>query len=112
MIQNVSQIEKEFLIKTVLMNEQPVRFHGISTAGTGLITMMDRSMLAVTLTNTLDDNCFSICEHITGYFDCHGHTYAFESTIRDIKERQLRIDPPVRLLRSLQRKFVRGHMVK
>jgi len=107
MIQNVSQIEKEFLIKTVLMNEQPVRFHGISTAGTGLITMMDRSMLAVTLTNTLDDSCFSICEHITGYFDCHGHTYAFESTIRDIKEHQLKIDPPVRLLRSLQRKFVR-----
>jgi PilZ domain. len=107
MIQHVSHVEKDFLIKTVFQNEQPVRFHGISTAGTGLITMVDRTMLAVTLLDTADSNPFSICEHITGYFDCHGNTYAFETTVRDSKQKQIRIDPPVKLLRSLQRKYVR-----
>jgi len=107
MIQCVSQIEKEFLIKTVVLNEQPVRFHGLSTAGTGLITTVDRSTMDVTLLETLDDTAFSICEHITGYFDFHGKTYAFETTVRGSSSKQLRIDPPTKLLRSLQRKYVR-----
>ncbi len=107
MIQNVSQIEKEFLIKTLVQNKQTVRFHGFTTAGTGLITMMDRYTMAVTLLETFDNSSFSICEHITGYFDCHGTTYAFETTVRECEKQQIKIDPPVKLLRSLQREFVR-----
>ncbi len=107
MIQCVSQIEKDFLVKTVMDNEQPVRFHGISTTGTGLITAIDRSIVSVTLLNTFDDAAFSVCEHITGYFDFHGKTYAFETTVRDSSSKILRIDPPTKLLRSLQRKYVR-----
>jgi hypothetical protein len=107
MIQNVSQIEKEFLIKTLVTNKQPVRFHGFTTAGTGLITMMDRLQMAVTLLETFDNTSFSVCEHITGYFDCHGTTYAFETTVRDCQKQQIKIDAPVKLLRSLQREFVR-----
>ncbi len=107
MIQSVSQIEKEFLIKTVSQNEQPVRFHGVSTAGTGLITTIEKTGMCVTLLDTMDGSLFSICERITGYFDCLGKTYAFETTVRDSKQKVLRVDPPVKLLRSLQRKFVR-----
>ncbi len=107
MIQNVSQIEREFLIKTVSQNEQPVRFHGVSTAGTGIISTIDKSGLAVTILETIDGSGFSVCEHITGYFDCHGKTYAFETTVRDSKQRTLRVDVPSQLLRSLQRKYVR-----
>lgn len=107
MIQNVSPIEKEFLIKTVVQNEQPVRFHGLSTAGIGLITTMDRSAMCVTLLNTCDNERFSVCEHITGYFDCHGKTYAFETTVRNSSQNQMSIDAPDKLLRSLQRKYVR-----
>lgn len=107
MIQNVSQIEKEFLIQTLVTNRQPVRFHGFTTAGTGLITMMDRTSMAVTLLETFDNTSFSVFERITGYFDCHGTTYAFETTVRDCQKQQIRIDPPVKLLRSLQREYVR-----
>jgi len=107
MIQNVSQIEKEFLIKTIVQNEQPVRFHGVSTAGTGLITTLERTEMCATLLDTLDDSCFAIFEHVTCYFDCHGKTYAFESTIRDSTQKSLRLDPPLQLLRSLQRKYIR-----
>lgn len=107
MIQHVSQIEKEFLIKTVVKNEQPVRFHGLSTAGTGLITMIDRTMMDVTLIDTFDNSGFSVCEHLTGYFDCHGTTYAFETTVRECQQKTIRIDHPVKLMRSLQRKYVR-----
>ena len=107
MIQSVSAIEKEFLIKTVAQNEQPVRLHGISTIGTGVITLIDRSSLALNLLNTFDNIPFSVCEHITGYFDCHGSTYAFETTVRNTKQNEIKIDPPVRLLKSLQRKYVR-----
>ena len=107
MIQSVSQIEREFLIKTVHESEQPVRLHGVSTAGTGRITMIDRAALSVTLLDTFDNAAFSVCERITGYFDFHGKTYAFETTVRNASSRELRIDPPARLLRSLQRKYVR-----
>lgn len=107
MIQSVSAIEKEYLIKTVAQNEQLVRFHGISTIGTGLITEIDRTTLGVNLIGTFDNIPFSICEHLTGYFNCHGKTYAFETTVRNSKNNELRIDPPVRLLKSLQRKYVR-----
>jgi hypothetical protein len=107
MIQNVAAIEKEFLIKTIAQNEQPVRFHGVSTIGTGLITVLDTTTLAVNLLDTFDSLPFSVCEHLTGYFDCHGKTYAFETTVRSIKSRELKIDQPVKLLKSLQRKYVR-----
>lgn len=107
MIQSVSPIEKEFLIKTVYQNEHPVRLHGVSTAGTGKITNVDRQGMFVTLTETYDNANFSLFEHITGYFDCHGNTYAFETTIRDSADKQIRIDAPDTLLRSLQRKYVR-----
>jgi hypothetical protein len=107
MSQDVSQIEKEFLIRTIVQSERPVRFHGVSTTGTGLITMMDRSMLSVTLTDTLEDRVFCTCERITGYFDCRGSTYAFETTVRDMRQNELRLDPPGRLLRNPQRKYVR-----
>ncbi|HNY15993.1 MAG TPA: PilZ domain-containing protein [Treponemataceae bacterium] len=107
MIQCVSQIEKEFLIKTIADNAQPIRFHGISSAVTGRITDIGRSTLGVTLLDTFGNSGFSICEHLTGYFDFHGKTYAFESTIRDSSGGELSIDPPVKLLRSLQRKYVR-----
>lgn len=107
MIQNVSQIEKEFLIKSLVQNKQPLRFHGFTTAGTGLITFIDRTIMSVTLLETFDNTSFSICEHITGYFDCHGTTYAFETTVRDCQKKIIKIDPPVKLLRSLQREFVR-----
>lgn len=107
MIQSVSAIEKEFLIKTIAQNEQPVRLHGISTTGTGVITLIDRSSLVVNLLDTFENLPFSVCEHITGYFDCHGNTYAFETTVRNTKQKEIRIDPPIRLLKSLQRKYVR-----
>ena len=107
MVQSVSAIEKEFLIKTIAQNEQPVRLHGISTTGMGVITLIDRSSLALNLLNTFDDIPFSVCEHITGYFDCHGSTYAFETTVRNTKQNEIRVDPPIRLLKSLQRKYVR-----
>lgn len=107
MIQNVTPIEKEFLIKTIAQNEQPVRFHGVSTIGTGLITVLDGKTLGVNLIDTFDGISFSVCEHLTGYFDCHGKTYAFETTVRSVKARELLIDPPVKLLKSLQRKYVR-----
>ncbi len=107
MIQNVSQIEREFLIKTVSQKEQPVRIHGVSTAGTGIISAIEKNSLTVTILETLDGSGFSICEHITGYFDCHGKTYAFETIVRDCKQRTIRVDVPSQLLRSLQRKYVR-----
>ncbi len=107
MIQNVSHIEKEFLLKSALQNEQPVRFHGVSTAGTGVIKTVEREALCITLLDTIDNACFSICERLTGYFDCHGKTYAFESTVRDSRDREVRIDVPSHLIRSLQRKFIR-----
>jgi c-di-GMP-binding flagellar brake protein YcgR len=107
MIQSVSQIEKEFLLKTVVQNEQPVRFHGISTAGTGLIAAADASTMTVTLLDTFDNAAFSVCEHVTGYFDFHGKTYAFETTVRNSTSTAIKIDQPVKLLRSLQRKYVR-----
>lgn len=107
MIRNVSPIEKDFLIKTVFQNEQPIRLHGISTAGTGKITTFERSGMSITLLETIDNSCFSIFERITGYFDCHGNTYAFETIIRNTNERQINIDSPKNLLKSLQRKYVR-----
>lgn len=107
MIQSVSQIEKEFLIKTIVQNEQPVRFHGVSTIGTGLITKIDRSSMSVDILNTFDDTPFCLFEHITGYFDCHGSKYAFDTTVRNCNQNRILIDPPVKLLKSLQRKFVR-----
>lgn len=107
MIQNVSQIEKEFLIKSVVQNAQPVRFHGMSTAGTGLITNFERSNMTVSLLETIENACFGVCERVTCYFDCHGKSYAFETVVRDNKQRNIIVDPPAQLLRSLQRKFVR-----
>lgn len=107
MIQDVSRIEKEFLIRSIVQNEQPVRFHGISASGTGLITMIDQSMISVTLIDMMDDEPFCAHEHVTGYFDCHGRTYAFETMIRNSRQNELQLDPPGRLLRSLQRKYVR-----
>ena len=107
MIQSVSQIEKEFLIKTVVQNEQPVRFHGVSTTGTGLITKIDRSSLSVDILNTFDDTPFCLFEHLTGYFDCHGSKYAFDTTVRNCNQNKIMIDPPLKLLKSLQRKYVR-----
>jgi hypothetical protein len=107
MIQDVSRIEKEFLIRSIVQSEQPVRFHGISASGTGLITTMDQSMLSVTLIDMMDDAPFCPHEHVTGYFDCNGRTYAFETMIRDSRQNELRLDPPGRLLKSLQRKYVR-----
>jgi len=107
MIQSVSQIEKEFLIKTLVQNEQPVRFHGVSTTGTGLITKIDKSSLSVDILNTFDDTPFCLFEHITGYFDCRGSKYAFDTTIRNCNQNKMLIDPPVKLLKSLQRKYVR-----
>lgn len=91
----------------MLDNEQPVRFHGLSTTGSGLIKAMDRTMLSVSLQESGDNNLFSVCEHLTGYFDYHGTTYAFDSIIRDVNNNQIRIDTPAILLRSLQRKYVR-----
>ncbi len=107
MIQNVSHIEKEFLFKSVVQNEHPVRFHGVSTAGTGVIRDYNRDGVCVTLLDTIDNACFSVCERIIGYFDCHGKTYAFESTVRDTRDRDIRLDCPHQLIRSLQRKFIR-----
>ncbi len=107
MIQHVSQIEKEFLFKTVFQNEQPVRFHGVSSACTGLITDIDRARVSISLNESLDNTLFSVCERITGYFDFHGNTYAFESTVRDTSNTRIQIDSPAKLIRSLQRKYVR-----
>ena len=107
MIQNVSHIEKEFLFKSVVQNEHPVRFHGVSTAGTGVIRDYGRNALSVTLLDTMDNTCFSICERIIGYFAGHGKTYAFETTVRDARDRDVRLDCPNQLIRSLQRKFIR-----
>ena len=107
MIQQVTPIEKEFLFKTVFQNEQPVRFHGISSACTGLITDIDRSRVSVTLNESIDNTMFSVCERITGYFDFHGNTYAFESTVRNSSDNRIQIDSPDKLIRSLQRKYVR-----
>lgn len=107
MIQNVAQIEKEFLLKTLIQNKQIVRFHGFTTTGTGIITVMDRLTITVALTETFDDSSFSICEHITGYFDYHGTTYAFDTTVRETNLKHMKIDPPAKLLRSLQREYVR-----
>lgn len=107
MIQNVSPIEREFLFKSAVQNEQPVRFHGVSTVGTGVFTLVDRSFLSFTLISTIDDACFSICERIMGYFDCHGKTYAFETVVRETREKEFKVDVPTRLIRSLQRKFIR-----
>lgn len=64
-------------------------------------------MLSVTMTDMMDDSPFCAFEHVTGYFDCNGRTYAFETMIRDSNQNELRLDPPNRLLKSLQRKYVR-----
>ncbi|HKL84894.1 MAG TPA: PilZ domain-containing protein [Treponemataceae bacterium] len=107
MICNVSPIEKDFLLKTVFQNEQALRLHGVSTAGTGKITTIERSSMSITLLETIDNSCFSMFERITGYFDCHGNTYAFESIVRNTQDREINIDSPLKLLKSLQRKYVR-----
>lgn len=107
MIQEVTPIEKEFLIKSAWQSEQPVRFQGISTTGTGVITAMDRQKVSIKLLETFDNLQFTLFERLTGYFDSHGKTYAFESTIRECKPGQIVLDIPEKLLKSLQRKFVR-----
>jgi len=107
MIQNVSHVEKEFLLKSVIQNEHPVRFHGVSTAGTGILKDLTNTALSVLLLDTIDDACFSVCERIIGYFDCHGKTYAFESIIRESNDRNIKLDVPEQLIRSLQRKYIR-----
>jgi len=107
MVQEASPIEKEFLIKTVVMNEHRVRFHGITTTATGIITVMDRNRLSVRILDTFNDEVFSPFEHLTGYFDCHGRTYAFQTTVRESAQNVLSLDPPEKLLKSLQRNYVR-----
>lgn len=107
MIQEVTPIEKEFLIRSAWQSEQPVRFHGVSTTGTGVITAMDRQRISIRLMETFDNLPFSLFERLTGYFDSHGKTYAFESTIRECKAQSLVLDLPDKLLKSLQRKYVR-----
>ena len=107
MIHNVSQIEREFLIKTLVDTEQPVRLRGITAAGTGLITTINRSLLSLKILEIDENTDFSVCEHVTGYFACRGHTYAFESIVRNSNKNQICIDQPDKLLRSLQRKYVR-----
>ncbi len=107
MVQHVTQIEKDFLLKSAYDSQHPLRFHGLSTAGTGVVTGIDRNALSITLVTTTGGSHFALCEHITGYFDMHGTTYAFDTTIRSVVQNQLIIDNPARLLKSLQRKFVR-----
>lgn len=107
MIQNVSPIEKEFLLKTVANTEQTVRFHGSSGTATGLIKNITKNDVSIQIMEKFDKNDFSVFESIMGYFDCNGKTYAFETTIREAQATQLVIDPPQRLIKSLQRKFIR-----
>lgn len=107
MIQEVSPIEREFLIRSIVQAEKPVRFHGVSTTGTGLITTMDRNRISVKLLDTFDGLPFTLFERLTGYFDCNGRTYAFDTTVRELKQTQISLDCPERLLKSLQRKYVR-----
>jgi len=106
MISTVSQIEKEFLLKNLVETEQPIRFHGASDSAFGLIASIDRDGLTLKL-QTPENQVFSPFERVTGYFDCRGHTYAFETTIRSIEADAIRLAPPAKLLRSLQRKYVR-----
>ncbi len=107
MVQSVSLIEKEFLLKTVCQNALPVHFHGLSTSATGHIEGSDRETMTVSLVDPVDDGHFALFEHVTGYFDCHGTTYAFDTTVRTLKKREMSIDLPTKLLRSLQRTYVR-----
>lgn len=107
MVQHVTQIEKEFLIKSALEHQHPLRFHGLSTAISGFITGLDRHEMIISVTETAEIHHFALFEHITGYFDLHGTTYAFDTTIRSITSKELVVDNPQKLLKSLQRKFVR-----
>lgn len=107
MIQNVSPIEKEFLFKSVIDQEQPVRFHGNATTASGLLSVIDKKLFAVQLVERIDNSDFILFERVTGYFDCHGKTYAFDSIVRGVKGNNLEIEIPEVLLKSLQRKYVR-----
>lgn len=107
MLQDASPIEKEFLIKSAVLAESPVRFHGITTTITGVITAIDRTIIAVRVLETVNGSGFSVFEHLNAYFDCHGKTYAFKTVVREMNKQLVIMDAPARLLKSLQRRYVR-----
>ncbi|ULQ60189.1 DUF1577 domain-containing protein [Brucepastera parasyntrophica] len=112
MIQKVSTVEKEFLLRTIMKEHSPVRIHGVSNIATGLITDISKTEIRVTFHPPCSLNDFSLREHVTGYFDCIGKTYAFETVIQKNSEQQILLNYPENLLKSLQRKYVRVHKPK
>lgn len=66
MVQHVTQIEKEFLIKSALEHQHPLRFHGLSTAISGFITGLDRHEMIISVTETAEIHHFALFD---SYFD-------------------------------------------
>jgi hypothetical protein len=108
MVQSVSLIEKEFLFKDRVPKRAARAFsRPLDLGPPAHIEGSDRETMTVSLVDPVDDGHFALFEHVTGYFDCHGTTYAFDTTVRTLKKREMSIDLPTKLLRSLQRTYVR-----
>lgn len=107
MVQSVSLIEKEFLLKTILTTEQAIKVHGLGTVSTCKLEAIDKKYLTLLVFETQSDNPFSVCEKLTIYFEYQGKTYTFESTVRNKNQNTLAIDPPLKIIKSLQRKYIR-----
>lgn len=107
MLQEASPIEKEFLVKSAILAESPVRFHGLTTTAKGSIIALDREKVSIRMLEIVDGTGFSLFEHLTGYFDCHGKTYAFHTIVREINKQIVIMDAPARLMKSLQRRYIR-----
>ncbi len=102
----ISRIEKEFVLNTVLDQQMELRLHGKQVEGRGVIERIDEDTIVVKTRKNAQDR-FPPGSAMRIYFSYYGHVMTLASKVRTADEDSIRIDYPTLIHKNLERKYVR-----
>lgn len=102
----ISRIEKEFILNSVMDNEIPVSLRGDRIIEKGHIQSIDEDFISIRVAGQAMTS-FAPGTGVRGYFSYFGHVMMFNSSVRVAQGDLLRIDVPKGLYKNLSRKYER-----
>ncbi len=102
----ISRIEKEFVLNTVLDKQMELRLHGNQVEGRGQIERIDEDTIVVSTASHAEER-YSPGSSLRVYFSYYGHVMTFISKVRTADASSIRIDYPDAVHKNLERKYVR-----
>ena len=102
----ISRIEREFVLNSVCDNGISIRIHGHKVQTTSLIKAVDEEYVVLAGETGLD-TLFPAGSIIRIYFSYYGHVMTFNTTVRSIQDGDLKVDFPSGIHKNLTRKYER-----